>query len=433
MSYDIMVNSAWKHDPDFVTLCKNLWGPSVTAEMVAKMNPDSSGVCIPGAGKKKKIPTLDRRGVTQAATEVGIEQGKKLFAKAEKSYEHMPKVAREYKRDDNGRFASGVKVAADGVTAAVGAGGGAVAGVKATGQARQLMAEIARMRRTAAGRKKLASAIIAAGGRTAGVASLGVLAGAVASHHGRQAYDEARNQATLERAHAKHVQRKVRMDDLLSVNYGEKPRNFEVATTGEHGRTAHTRVFSEGAEDVEYSVDNVPAMRDREQRLREMPAFAKRDVDMTGQITGVNEEKRQVFGWASIVEKDGAPVVDLQGDYIGIEELEKSAYEYVQKSRVGGAMHRRVDEDGNLIEKNRPYHAADLIESFVVTPEKIEKMGLPSSTPVGWWVGFKVNDDDVWGAVKSGDWKGFSIHGAGRRKTIGEISDMDITGAEITR
>lgn len=162
--------------------------------------------------------------------------------------------------------------------------------------------------------------------------------------------------------------------------------------------------------------------------------FGKAAETLTGQLTEVNEDKHQVFGWASIVEKDGAPVVDLQGDYIGIEELEKSAYDYVQKSRIGGAMHRRIDAEGNLIEKaDAPYHAADLIESFVVTPEKIEKMGLPDSTPVGWWVGFKVNDPDVWDSVKSGEWKGFSIHGAGRRKTIGEVSDFDIDGAEFTR
>lgn len=122
----------------------------------------------------------------------------------------------------------------------------------------------------------------------------------------------------------------------------------------------------------------------------------------------VDADKRQVFGWASIVELNGEPVVDLQGDYIDIDEIEKSAYEYVIKSRKGGEMHRRnVD--------NSPVHASDMIESFLVTPEKIEKMGLPESTPIGWWVGYQVNDDEAWNLVKSGKRTGFSIHGRGQR------------------
>jgi hypothetical protein len=35
--------------------------------------------------------------------------------------------------------------------------------------------------------------------------------------------------------------------------------------------------------------------------------------------------------------------------------------------------------------------------------------------PHGWWVGFKINDDDQWESVKKGDRAHFSIHGKGRR------------------
>lgn len=131
------------------------------------------------------------------------------------------------------------------------------------------------------------------------------------------------------------------------------------------------------------------------------------DVVWEGEISKVDEDKRQVFGWASIVEMNGEPVVDLQGDYIDINEIEKSAYEYVIKSRRGGDMHRRNGEEA--------HHASDMIESFLVTPEKIEKMGLPPTTPIGWWVGYQVNDDEAWELVKSGKRTGFSIHGRGQR------------------
>lgn len=131
------------------------------------------------------------------------------------------------------------------------------------------------------------------------------------------------------------------------------------------------------------------------------------DVRWEGEFSKVNSDKQQVFGWASIVEMNGEPVVDLQGDYIAIDEVEKSAYEYVHKSRKGGDMHLR---DGD-----QPIHKSDMIESFVVTPEKKKALGLPDETPVGWWVGYQINDPELWQKVKSGERTGFSIHGRGIR------------------
>lgn len=131
------------------------------------------------------------------------------------------------------------------------------------------------------------------------------------------------------------------------------------------------------------------------------------DVKWEGEIAKFDEDKRQVFGYASVVEVNGEPVIDKQGDYISIDEVEKSAYDYVQKSRKGGNMHKRDGDEA--------HHVSDMIESFVITPEKIEKMGLPEETPVGWWIGFQVNDEDTWDEVKKGDLTGFSIHGKGSR------------------
>lgn len=137
-----------------------------------------------------------------------------------------------------------------------------------------------------------------------------------------------------------------------------------------------------------------------------------KSVTWEGEISKVDEDKRQVFGWASIVEVNGEPVADLQGDIIGLEEIEKSAYDYVIKSRKGGDMHRRNHDD-------TPVHSSDMIESFLVTPEKIAKMGLPEgSLPIGWWVGYQVNDDDAWNLVKSGKRTAFSIHGRGHRTPV---------------
>lgn len=132
------------------------------------------------------------------------------------------------------------------------------------------------------------------------------------------------------------------------------------------------------------------------------------DLEWQGEISKVDEDKRQVFGWCSLTQVNGEPIVDRQGDYIPLDEVEKSAYNYVISSRKGGDMHKRDGES--------PLHTSDMIESFVVTPEKLEKLGLDSNAvPHGWWVGFKINDEDQWQAVKKNERSYFSIHGKGRR------------------
>lgn len=134
-------------------------------------------------------------------------------------------------------------------------------------------------------------------------------------------------------------------------------------------------------------------------------------VSWSVEFSKIDSDKREVFGWASVVELDGKPVVDRQGDWITPDEIEKAAYKYVMDSRKGGHQHRR--------EGDAPFHASDMIESIVFTPEKIAKMGLPDDFPVGWWVGYKVRDDDTWTKVKKGDVTGFSIHGSGKRVQTG--------------
>ena len=146
-----------------------------------------------------------------------------------------------------------------------------------------------------------------------------------------------------------------------------------------------------------------------------VPPIAKADdslqVVWSGEFSKRDDEKRQAFGWASVVEINGEPVVDLQGDWVSPEEIEKAAYSYVLKSRVGGTQHQRNDDDS-------PVHAGTMIESFVVTPEKVSKMGLPHDFPLGWWVGYQYDDDGTWDDIKSGKKTGFSVHGRGKRTPV---------------
>lgn len=127
-----------------------------------------------------------------------------------------------------------------------------------------------------------------------------------------------------------------------------------------------------------------------------------------GKIAKVDEDQRLVFGWAYIAaDKDGTVIIDKQGDFIDDpEELAKAAYDFVLESREGDLMHTEIP-------------VSRLVESIVFTPEKLEKMGVPEGTmPTGWWVGFYVDDDDVWAGVKKGTWGAFSIGGQGVREKV---------------
>jgi hypothetical protein len=175
-----------------------------------------------------------------------------------------------------------------------------------------------------------------------------------------------------------------------------------------------------GLHGVELAADvvaNRALVRERQQLKQKInKSDDVQDVTWTAEISKVDEEKRQVFGWCSLSKVNGEPVVDRQNDFVPLDEIEKSAYKYVLESRKGGDMHKRQMKKGLMGVEDEPVHTADLIESFVVTPEKLKQMGLEEDAlPHGWWVGFKVNDEDQWQMVKSGKRTGFSIHGSGKR------------------
>jgi len=143
-----------------------------------------------------------------------------------------------------------------------------------------------------------------------------------------------------------------------------------------------------------------------------------------GTIVKIDADRKLVFGWASVIKDTSDKVLlDRQDDFIDSEdELEKAAYEYVLKSRDGGEMHIRKG-------------VSTMVESVVLSKEKQAALGIPAGViPVGWWVGFKVNDDRVWGEVKKGGYVGFSVHGTGKRQTtdmpIDKITEIEKCGCD---
>lgn len=131
------------------------------------------------------------------------------------------------------------------------------------------------------------------------------------------------------------------------------------------------------------------------------------------QVAKVDHEQRLIFGWANISVTTDGEVVEQWGadgfnDVFPPAVVEKAIYEFVMEFREGGVMHKQGGQ-------------AILVESFVVTPEKLAVMKLAADAlPLGVWCGFKVLGNETWERVKNGDLRMFSIHGTARREVIHE-------------
>ena len=122
-------------------------------------------------------------------------------------------------------------------------------------------------------------------------------------------------------------------------------------------------------------------------------------------IQKFNDEQQLVFGFLSVSkDEQGNLIVDSQGDYIFPEDLEKAAYQHCLYSRRAGEMHKRIG-------------VGRLVESMVFTKEKQQILGIPEGVlpECAWWVGYRIDDPDVWGKIRGGDYAAFSIGGTGRR------------------
>lgn len=105
---------------------------------------------------------------------------------------------------------------------------------------------------------------------------------------------------------------------------------------------------------------------------------------------------------------DVTPKTDLQGDQVPMEELEQAMYNFVLKSGKADVDHKEV------------LHGM-LVESFVVTEEKLIAMGfdedVAKAAPKGAWSGFLV-DDETFDRVESGELTMFSFGGSARRTPV---------------
>lgn len=141
-------------------------------------------------------------------------------------------------------------------------------------------------------------------------------------------------------------------------------------------------------------IETIIGKRKKEPVAKAMPAT----------ILKVDDEKRIVWGWASVTTVKGEPVVDLHGDVIKTETMVEAADKFMLYRRTAKAMH-----DGKQI--------GIVLHSFPFTKELGEALGVTSDRE-GWIIAMKILDEDHWSRVKSGEFRGFSIGGKGKRVQI---------------
>lgn len=150
--------------------------------------------------------------------------------------------------------------------------------------------------------------------------------------------------------------------------------------------------------------------------LKEHPEVKKRetevgenmDFEIYVPISKLDDEQQIVFGWGSVTRVNQQPYEDLQGDIIEDYELEKAVYDFMLAPKHD-EMHERIVPDSQIV------------ESFVVTDEKLRKMFPGEQIPQGkrgWWIGIKINDPEVYAKHKAGIYTGFSITGSAVRKEV---------------
>lgn len=132
------------------------------------------------------------------------------------------------------------------------------------------------------------------------------------------------------------------------------------------------------------------------------------DFEIFIPISKLDDELQIVFGWGSVTKVDGQPVVDTQGDIIEDIELEKAVYDFMSVPKHD-EMHKRIVTDSVIV------------ESFVVTDDKLQKMfgaEAPKDGFRGWWIGIRIADPEVYAKHKDGTYTGFSITGTAQRKGV---------------
>lgn len=148
-------------------------------------------------------------------------------------------------------------------------------------------------------------------------------------------------------------------------------------------------------------------------------ALNKHDV----QLKKIDEEKRLLMGAALIPNKQ---------IYRVNEKTNEEYYIYFSESTVRKASElflKKANQNNATYEHKDKLTGMSVVESWIIEDEKHDKsVKYGFELPVGtWMISMKVDNDEVWGDVKEGKVKGFSIEGyfADKYEMKTELSEDD--------
>lgn len=118
-------------------------------------------------------------------------------------------------------------------------------------------------------------------------------------------------------------------------------------------------------------------------------------AQMQSVFKALDDEKHLVYG--VVLEPDS---FDLHEDVVSFDTIEKTAHTYLVDARVIGEQH---------VFKAK----AEVVESFLAPVDYM--MGEQKVLKGSWVMVVKVHDDELWQAIKNGEYTGFSIGGVGQR------------------
>jgi hypothetical protein len=120
-------------------------------------------------------------------------------------------------------------------------------------------------------------------------------------------------------------------------------------------------------------------------------------VELQQEVIAKLDDRRLIFLWMSVAKKDGAVVIDKQGDELAESELEEAVYAFMEETRTA-----KVNHAGPAVGKH--------IAGLVFTTELQKLLGVEMDR-VGWLSVVKVDDDEAWRRVKAGELRMGSLAG----------------------
>ncbi len=118
-----------------------------------------------------------------------------------------------------------------------------------------------------------------------------------------------------------------------------------------------------------------------------------------------SQAKQVFYAWASVIEKAGVDVVDWDGDGWTEAEMEASAWNFCAAGGAHGVRHLEIATESELV--GSLVFSADLQKALDIDLGR-----------VGWLVGFRVGDAQLWDDIEKGRLPMLSIGGSGLREPV---------------